>query len=134
MANNYLAIGNQLLPPASRMTITTMPFAAEYVSMNGIVGRDIRQIEATYVIALSWEALTPAEKIQTELAWETLMLTPTTFALYTHVQVGLYQAVLDEKSNEYSFTAYAGMRDGQPMGVLFDVSIFLRAVALIEGG
>lgn len=102
--------------------------------MNGIVGRDIRQIESTSIISISWEALTPAEKAVTVQAWDALMNTMTTFAFYTGVVGGLYQAVLDNKSNEYNFTGYSGIKAGAGLMVLFDVTINLRAVALIEGG
>ena len=132
--NNYLQIGDIVLPPAARMTLTTMPFYYEHVSMNGIVSRDLRQIESTSIISIAWEALTPAEESATAAAWEALVNSMSVFTFYTGVVSGLYQAVLDDKSNEYNATGYSGIKEGAGLMVLFDVTMVLRAVALIEGG
>jgi len=129
MANNFIVIGNQTLPPASRMAITPVPQYAEHVSLNGIVSRDVRATDPLYLISLSWEALTPAEKFTLDLAWETLVIaTPSTNTDFTGVDSAFYQVLPDEKSNEYNYTGYSGIKSGYGLMVLFDATITLRAI------
>lgn len=131
MANNYLQIGAQVLPPASRMNIIPLPQYAEWVSMNGIVGRDIRTADPEFIIALSWEAVTPTEKDAIDAAWELVITASTTNVVhYTGVDSSFYDVLPDDKSNEYNFTGYAGIKAGAGLMVLYDISMTIRATRI----
>ena len=129
MANTTIQIGAYVLPATQHYSFNRIPQYAEFISLNGIVWRDRRTTEDTYVVSLGWEALTPTEKATTDLAWEAIInAKPSSFTQFLGVTSYPFSIVPDEKSNDYNYTVYMGAVDNSGFTTLYDASLIFRVI------
>lgn len=127
MANTTIQIGFYTLPATQQYSMARLPQYAEFSSVNGIVWRDRRNLEQTYVVTLGWMALTPFERGLVDLAWDAILAsTPGNHTRFIGLTGAPYDVLPDEKSNDYTVSLYQGAVAGTGWTALADIHLIFR--------
>lgn len=127
MANTTIQIGNYTLPAAQQYALARLPQYAEFTSVNGIVWRDRRNLEQTYVATLGWIALTPFERGLVDAAWNAILdAAPGNHVRFVGLTGAPYDVLPDEKSNDYTVSLYQGAVAGTGWTALADIHLIFR--------
>ena len=128
MANTTIQIGNYVLPAAQKYSVARLPQYAEFSSVNGIVWRDRRNLEQTYVVTLGWMALAPGERAWVDAAWQTVLdASPSRHVRFVGLTNAPYDVLPDDKSNDYTISLYQGAVAGTGFTALADIQLIFRA-------